>query len=296
MNTLQSSRLADRIAAWIFGTIASLTVLLLIGIFAFLCISGIGAFTDISLTDFLFGTRWNPEAMKGALWGTMGLATGTIFVCIGSLVFAVPLGLALAIYLSQLAAPNMREILKPVIEMISGIPSVVLGLLGLLYIAPLVANTFNLSNGLTALTASLLVGLATVPTIASICEDALSSVSRQLSEASLAVGATQWTTIRRVIIPAASSGIATAIMLGLGRAIGETMIVLMVAGNSLAFPHSLFSPVRPMTATIAIEIREVVVGDLHWKALFAMGLVLFVVTFIINTACDLLFPSQRLRS
>ena len=296
MNAIRTSRLADRCAAWTFGAIASLTVILLIGIFVFLCFSGIGAFREITLSDFLFGTRWNPEAMQGAQWGTLGLATGTLLVCVGSLLFAVPLGLALAIYMSQLAGPRTREILKPVIEMISGIPSVVLGLLGLLYIAPLVARAFDLSNGLTAITASLLVGLATVPTIASICEDALSSVSGRLAEASLAVGATHWTTIRRVIIPAASSGIATAVMLGLGRAIGETMVVLMVAGNSLAFPHSLFGPVRPMTATIAIEIREVVVGDLHWQALFAMGLVLFIATFIINTACDLLFPSQRLRS
>jgi phosphate transport system permease protein len=187
----------------------------------------------------------------------------------------------------------MREVLKPVIEMIAGIPSVVLGLIGLLFLAPSVAKTFSISNGLNALSASILVAIATVPTIASLCEDALSGVPKRLSEASLALGATQWTTIRRVLVPAARSGIGASIMLGLGRAIGETMVVLMVAGNSLAFPHSFLDPVRPMTATIAIEIREVVVGDLHWQSLFAVGLVLFIITFVINSITDLFLRDRH---
>lgn len=286
-------RVADVAMRWVFSLIASMTVVILVGIFIFLAVNGLGAFGEIGLGDFLLRADWNPVAAAGARWGIGGLVIGTLMISVGSLVVAAPFGLALAIYLSQLASPRVREILKPVIEMIAGIPSVVLGLLGLLYLAPLVARTFELSNGLNALTASVLVGIAAVPTIASMCEDAISGVPRRLADASLAMGATHWTTIRRVLIPAAASGITASIMLGLGRAIGETMVVLMVAGNSLAVPHSFLDPVRPMTAAIAIEIREVVVGDVHWKALFAIGFVLFVLTFCLNLVTDLLVPKRH---
>ncbi len=272
---------------WLFTCVASLTVVILVGIFLFLLMNGIGTFTQVSLHDFFLSTDWNPSAAGTPSWGILSLLYGTLMISAGTLIIAVPFGLALAIYLAEIAKPTTREILKPVIEMIAGIPSVVLGLLGLLYVAPLVARTFHLSNGLNALTASILVAIAAIPTIASLCEDALADVSRRMTEASLALGATQWTTIKRVLVPAAASGIGAAIMLGLGRAIGETMVVLMVAGNSLAFPHSFLDPVRPMTATIAIEIREVVVGDLHWQGLFAIGLVLFILTFFLNSLTDL---------
>ncbi len=269
----------------VFSVVASLTVVLLIGIFLFLLKDGGKMFMTVPVSDF-FSTVWNPNSINGALWGIAPLALSTAMIALGSLLFSVPFGLALAIYLSFLASHRTREILKPVIEMIAGIPSVVLGLIGLLFLAPFVANIFGLSNGLNALTASLLVGITVVPTVASLCEDTLSSVPSKLMEASLALGATKWTTIRRVLIPASLSGILAAVMLGLGRAIGETMVVLMVAGNSLAMPRSFLDPVRPMTATIAIEIREVVVGDLHWQALFAVGLTLFVVTFLLNSLTD----------
>lgn len=289
----RSRRVADVAMRWVFSLIASMTVVILVGIFIFLAVNGLGAFGEIGVGDFLLRADWNPVAAAGARWGILGLVIGTLMISIGSLVVAAPFGMALAIYLSQLASPRVREILKPVIEMIAGIPSVVLGLLGLLYLAPLVARTFDLSNGLNALTASVLVGIAAVPTIASMCEDAISGVPRRLADASLAMGATHWTTIRRVLIPAAASGIAASFMLGLGRAIGETMVVLMVAGNSLAVPHSFLDPVRPMTATIAIEIREVVVGDIHWKALFAIGFVLFIITFCVNIFTDLIVPKRH---
>lgn len=277
----------------LFTVVASLTVLLLVGIFLFLVINGMGTFGEVSLREFLFSADWNPSSAHVASWGIVALVIGTMMISIGALLIAVPFGLSIAIYLAEIARPRLRETLKPVIEMIAGIPSVVLGLLGLLYLAPLIAKVFHLSNGLNALTASILVAIAAVPTIASLCEDALSGVSHRLTEASLALGATKWTTIRRVLIPAAGSGIGAAIMLGLGRAIGETMVVLMVAGNSLALPRSLLDSVRPMTATIAIEIREVVVGDLHWKSLFAVGLVLFLVTFLINFATDVFIHKKH---
>jgi phosphate transport system permease protein len=179
--------------------------------------------------------------------------------------------------------------------MIAGVPTVVLGLLGLLFLAPVIAGFFGLSNGLNALTASILVAVVVLPTIASICEDALSGVSKRHREASLAMGATRWMTISKVVIPAASSGIIAGILLGLGRIIGETMIVLMVAGNSIAFPDSILDPVRPMTAAIAIEIKEVVVGSLHWKSLFAIGLLLFAYTFMLNFIADL-FIHRKVRT
>ncbi len=286
-------RLADTLMRWVFTVVASSVVILLIGIFAFLLQSGGKMFMEVGVIEFFFGTKWNPNSIVEAAWGILPLALSTTMVAFGALAFAVPFGLALAIYLSFLAPKNVREILKPIIEMIAGIPSVVLGLIGLLFLAPFIAGTFNISNGLNALSASILVGITVVPTIASMCEDALSSVPLRLMEAGLALGSTKWTTIRRIMIPSAASGILASVMLGLGRAIGETMVVLMVAGNSLAMPTSYLDPVRPMTATIAIEIREVVVGDLHWQALFAVGLTLFVATFILNTVTDFFLTKQH---
>ncbi len=289
----RTERLTDRGMRCVFSIIAASTVVLLIGIFVFLFQDGAKFFGTVHPASFFFGSIWNPNSVSTIAWGIVQLALSTIMVAFGALLFAVPFGLSLSIYLSFLAPKRTREILKPVIEMIAGVPSVVLGLIGLLFLSPLIKSVFGLSNGLNALTASFLVGITVVPTIASLCEDALSSVPSRLLEASLALGATKWTTIRRVMIPSAASGIIAAIMLGLGRAIGETMVVLMVAGNSLAMPKSYLDPVRPMTATIAIEIREVVVGDLHWEALFAIGLTLFVVTFILNTLTDYFLSKKQ---
>ncbi|HRH93894.1 MAG TPA: phosphate ABC transporter permease subunit PstC [Candidatus Peribacteria bacterium] len=287
------SRFGDTLMRLVFQGIAWMTVALLVGIFLFLLINSYRFLSTVPFMDFLFGKSWNPVSVVELQWGVMPLLAGTVLVSIATLAIGVPFGLGLAVYLSRVASKRTREILKPIIEMIAGIPSVVLGLLGLLYLAPFIADTFHISNGLNALNAAILVGITTVPTIASLSEDAITSISESMVEASLALGATHWTSIWRVVIPAARSGIAGAVMLGLGRAIGETMIVLMVAGNSLEFPHSLLDPVRPMTATIAIEVREVVVGDLHWSALFAIGLLLFLITFAINSITDLLLHRSR---
>lgn len=267
--------------------IASLTLVLLISIFAFLALTAISLTDDVPLRDFLFGTHWNPSAFGTPEWGILPLFVGTVIVSALALLLSVPLGLGIALYLSEIASRRTREVVKPMIEMIASIPSIVLGLAGLLFVAPAIARLTGQTSGLHSLTASLLVALCALPTVASICEDALSGVPERYREASLALGATQWTTIRRIVIPAAQSGIAAAIMLGLGRIIGETMVVLMVAGNSLAFPRSLLDPSRPMTSAIAIEIKETVVGSTHWHALFAIGLVLFLITFLVNVVADL---------
>ncbi len=279
---------ADRAARFLFLAIAFVSVLLLLGIFLFLFTNAMGMVSHIGLGPFLFGTFWNPTAYGEPQWGILPLLTGTLFVSIGAMIIAVPFGLSLAIYLSELASRRKREILKPAVEMIAGIPSVVLGLLGLLFLAPLVSGVFGISNGLNAFTAALLVAIAAVPTIASLAEDALRAIPQSVREAGLALGASHWTVIWKTLVPAARTGIGAAIMLGLGRAIGETVVVLMVAGNSLAFPTSMLSPVRPLTATIAIEIRETATGSVHWEALFAIGLLLFILTFLINALSDFL--------
>jgi len=279
--------LYNKIWEWIFKVAGGFSVILLLGIFLFLIFNAVGILGDIPVLDFLFGKIWNPGSYHGPQWGTLSLITGTFMVAFLALIVATPLGIGIAIYLSEIASSKVREILKPVIEMMASIPSVVLGLLGLIFLAPLIAKIFHLPNGLNCLTVSLLVAFAALPTIASISEDALSSVSNRFREASLALGATDWMTVKNIVIPAAASGLVAAVMLGFGRVIGETMIVLMVAGNSLAFPSSFLDPVRPMTANIAIEIREVVVNSLHWQALFAIGLVLFLMTFLVNFIVDI---------
>jgi len=285
---------SENIPKWIFGFIAIFTVAILSGIFIFLLISGLGTFKEIGIGEFLFGADWNPNAFDTPAWGIFSSAVGTAMISLLALFIVVPFGLSIAIYLSEIASPRTREILKPLVEMIASIPTVVLGFLGLLFLAPFIARIFHLSNGLNALTASILVAVAALPTIASICEDALSCVSQRFREASLALGATQWATIKKIVIPAAKSGLIAGIMLGLGRVIGETMIVLMVAGNSRAFPYSLLDAVRPMTANIAIEIKEVVVGSLHWQSLFMIGFVLFIMTFVINFLADILIHKKSL--
>lgn len=276
----------------VFVSVAAITVLLLFCIFLFLGVNALRAVREIPLLEFFFSADWNPVAYGEPSWGIFSLFMGTLYVTVGAMIVAVPLGLITAIFLSEVAPASLREVCKPIVELVAGIPSVTLGLIGLVYLGPLIASWFGMSNGYNALTAALLVAVVCIPSIASMCEDALRSVPSRLRDASVSLGATQWKTIFRVIVPAARSGIAAAIMLGLGRAIGETMIVLMVAGNTRAFPTSIISPVRPMTANIAIEMKEVVVGSLHWSSLFLIGLTLFFLTFVVNVLTDLLIRKK----
>jgi len=271
---------------FVFLSISLITLFILLGIFTFLFTTGIHAFSEISFKEFFLGKEWNPTSYSGPKWGILGLVMSTLIIVIGSLIISVPLGIASAIYIAEIAPKRTKEVIKPAIEMLAGVPSVVLGLIGLLVLAPLIAKIFNLSSGLNALTSSIIVSIMALPTIISISEDVITSLPKDFKEASLSLGATKWQTIKMVIIPASLSGLIAAVMLGLGRIVGETMAVLMVAGNSIAFPKSFFDPIRPITANIAIEIKEVVKGSLHYDALFAMGLVLFCITFIINLISD----------
>ncbi|MFP4005279.1 MAG: phosphate ABC transporter permease subunit PstC [Candidatus Hadarchaeia archaeon] len=280
--------LKERLIEGFLGLNAVSIVLILLAIFIFIGITGIEFFLtpEVSLADFFLSLEWNPMAFGEPEWGVINLILGTLFIAIGALGFSVPLGIATAIYLSELADSKTRNVLKPVFEMIAAIPSVVLGLFGLLVFAPFLAQVFGLPNGLNAFTASILVGFLALPTIISISEDAISGVPESYKKASYALGATKLETIQNVSIPAAKSGIIASVMLGFGRIVGETMVVSMVAGNVKGFPTNLFDAVRPMTANIAIEAEEIVQGSVHYKGLFAIGVLLFLITFGINTVAD----------
>ncbi|RIL11915.1 phosphate ABC transporter permease subunit PstC [bacterium] len=278
----RSSRLlAERVIEAAIALAGVSTVVIVALIFLFLLRESTAAFLDVPLRQ-LMGTRWYP--IEG-LFGFLPLIAGSLVVTIGAVVIAVPLGLITAIYLGEIAPPSQREVLKPIIEVLAGIPSIVLGFVGWVALAPLVQQ-LGATTGLTALTGSLILAYMALPTIISISEDALYAVPKAYRDGALAIGATQWQTIWRVVLPAARSGIVIAVMLGIGRAIGETMAVMMVTGNAANIPAlgpGLFlQPVRTMTATIAAEMGEVQRGSLHYSTLFAIGVVLFVITFGIN--------------
>ncbi|MCD6472120.1 phosphate ABC transporter permease subunit PstC [Candidatus Aerophobetes bacterium] len=271
---------------------ASLSCLFLFGIILTLFIEGLPIFKTVGFFEFIFSKSWHPT-YEPPEFGILPLILSSLWVTVFALVIAIPLSLGSAIYISELASPRMKEILKPIIELLAGIPSVVYGFFGMVFLAPLVQKIFNLPTGLTCFTASVILGIMVVPTITSLAEDAISAISKDTREASFALGATKWETITRAVVPAASSGIVTAIILGMGRAAGETMTVLMVAGGATMIPKSLFQPVRPMTATIAAEMGEAPMGSAHYHALFAIALVLFFLTLILNLLVDWLSSRRK---
>lgn len=259
------------------------TIGLVVLIFFFLLREGLPTFSEVEASN-LFGSRWYPTF---DLFGLMPLLLGSLLITVVAILIALPLGVASAIFVREVAPSWARDILKPLIEVLAGIPSVVLGFFGLTTLAPLVRIYLGAPTGLTALTGALLLGYMALPTIISVAEDALDAVPKSYRDASLAMGATRWQTIWMVVVPAAKAGIITAVMLGMGRAIGETMAVMMVTGNAARLPLELdavLRPVRTMTATIAAEMGEVAQGSTHYHVLFGAGIVLFVLTFLINLA------------
>ncbi len=254
-------------------------------IFYFLLKEGLPALTEVKLSDLLT-VRWYPIE---AYFGILPLITGSLIITVGAMLIAFPFGIATAVFISEIAPRWVREILKPLVELLAGLPSVVLGFLGILVLSPNLRVLLDLPTGLTALAGSILLGGIAVPTIVSIAEDALDSVPRSYREGAWALGATRWQTIWRVTLPAARSGVLTAVMLGIGRAIGETMTVMMVTGNApvLAIKlSSIVSPVRTMTATIAAEMGEVASGSVHYHVLFFIGIVLFLISLAVNIAAS----------
>jgi len=265
-----------------------LSVIILLGIFALLVFTAFPAFSEINIKDFLFGMQWNPTSYVEEVYGIVPMLVSTLMVTAGALIIAIPLGIGTAAYLSDVASPRVREIAKPTVEILAGIPSVVIGFLGIVLVGPIISKVFGIHNGLNAVNGSILLGVMALPTIVSISEDALNNVPASYEQASLALGASKWQTVIKVKIPAALSGIIAACMLGMGRAIGETMTVLMATGCAPAMPESFLGPVRTLTSSIAIELGEVAYNTTHYYALFALGLVLFVITFIINMISDII--------
>jgi phosphate transport system permease protein len=241
----------------------------------------------IGVGEFLLGKEWYPTSSPVAEFGVLPLILGTLWVSIGAIFLALPIGLVTAIYLAEVSGQRFRNILKPVIELLAGIPSVVYGFFGLVILVPLIQRTFNLAVGETALAGSIILGIMALPTIITISEDALRTTPQSLKEASLALGATRWQTLVRVIVPYSKSGIIAACILGIGRAVGETMAVLMVTGNASVIPHSFLNPVRTIPATIAAELGEAPFGGVHFKALFALGIILFLMTMGFNFMVEL---------
>lgn len=263
-------------------------------IFIFLLTEGLPAFLQVRPGN-LFSTRWYPTF---DLYGVLPLIAGSALVTITAMLIAFPMGLFTAVFVREVAPNWAREILKPLIEVLAGIPSVVLGFFGMTMLAPIVREVLGAPTGLTAFTGAIILAYMSLPTIISVAEDALDAVPKSYRDASLAMGATRWQTIWRVVVPSARSGILMALMLGMGRAIGETMAVMMVTGNAARMPEGLqaiLKPVRTMTATIAAEMGEVAHGSTHYHVLFGIGLILFVITFLINLAVASMMFQKRTR-
>jgi len=252
------------------------------------------AISEVGLWEMVSGTDWYPTS-KNPSFGFLPAEVGSLWVTVVAIALCMPLGIAASIYISEFAGGKVKEIAKTMIEFMAAVPSVVLGLLGIALLVPNVRVWLGLDTGLTAFTAGLVVGVMALPTLISISEDAMHAVPSDLRTGSLALGNTKWQTVYKVVLPSASSGIFAAVMLAMGRAIGETMVVLMLAGNAGIIPNNPFVSVRTMPGTIAGEMAEVVQGGLHYSVLFAMALVLFLITFSINLAADMVLERQRKR-
>ena len=269
----------------LFFAIASASILTLALIVVFLFMEGVPIFGKVSVTDFVFGHYWYPT-YEPPEFGIFPLIVASLAVTAVASLISIPLGVMTAVYLAEIASTRLREIVKPIVELLAALPSVVIGFFGMVVVAPFLQDTFNLATGLNLFNAALMLAFMSVPTICSISEDAIFSVPKELKEASLALGATHWDTIWRVMVPASISGISTAVILGMSRAIGETMVVLMVAGGAAMIPTSVFDPVRPMPASIAAEMAEAPFRGDHYYALFATAIDLFGFTLLFNLVAD----------
>ena len=285
-------KIKEKIYKWLFAISAFTSLIFLAGIAFVLFLEGLTIFKTVGFSDFIFGKNWYPTH-EPPEFGILPLILGSLLVTFGALVVCVVLGIGSALYLYELAGQTQKAILKPVIELLASIPSIVFGFFGLVVVAPFLQKLLNIPVGLCAFTASLILGIMAVPTVCSITEDALNYVPKSFKEASFALGANRFQTLTKVVIPAAGSGILTAIMLGISRIIGETMAVLMVSGGAAVIPVSFFQPVRPMTSAIAAELGEAVFGSQHFHALFAIGLVLFLIALFLNIFAEIMIHKYR---
>ena len=290
--TSSRSRRKEKVIHGVLFIVAFSSIIILFAISIFLFKEGVPIFKEVSIKDFVFGHYWYPTSDPPD-FGIFPLIMASVDVTALATIIAVPLGLLTAIYLAECASPSVRQVVKPLVELIAAFPSVVIGFFGMVVVAPFLQNTFNIPTGLNLFNAALMLSFMSVPTICSLSEDAIYAVPKELKEASLALGATHWETIIRVTLPASISGISTAVILGMSRAIGETMVVLMVAGGAALIPSSIFDPVRPMPASIAAEMAEAPYGSNHYHALFAIGIVLFLMTFVFNFIADRISKRYR---
>ncbi|MGE3608444.1 MAG: phosphate ABC transporter permease subunit PstC [Bacteriovoracaceae bacterium] len=275
-----------------FGGLSSIVLILAI-LFFILKESFPFLISRFDFKEFFFSTEWYPASVVQVRYGILALLVGTLLVTIVSMLIAVPLGLACAFYISEFCSPRLREIYKVLIEFLAAIPSVVWGFIAIMMINPMIINVFNVPIGLNIFNASIILALMSLPLIVSVGEDALRAVPETYREAAEAMGATKWEVATKVLLPAAKNGLMAAALLGVGRALGETMAVLMATGHSIQIPHSLFEPGRTLTATIAAELGESPKGGEHYQALFAIGLVLFMLSFIVNLTADYLIRGRR---
>lgn len=282
---------ADLLSRYALMIIAGASFLVLALVFYTLFSNSLPAFLNFGnnqttdLWSFLTGDLWRPNS---DIYGIVPLVLGTFLVSIVASFIAIPIGIGCTIYISEIAHPRVRGVLKPAIEILAGIPSVVYGLFGLLILSPYIRDIFGVGSGTNALNGAIMLAIMMVPIMVSLSEDAINAVPRSLREASYALGANRWETMRSVVLPAALSGIVAAIILSIGRAVGETMVVLMATGNSPQITVNILDSVQAMTSAIAIDVGEVAGGSLHYHVLFAIGMVLFVMTMIINLIADLI--------
>ena len=285
-------RLKEKIIETAIVACGMASILFVILIFVFLLKEGASLFKTVPLSHFLFGTSWYPISEPGE-FGILPLIAGSLLVTAGATMLSVPLGIGCAFFIAEVAPARCKDALKTGVEMLAAIPSVVIGFIGMVTLVPLVKTLFHLPTGLTVLSGSITLAFMAMPTIVSIAEDAINAVPRSYKEAAFALGATRWQTMYRVTYRAAMPGIVAAVMLGIGRVVGETMAVMMVTGNSAAIPHSFLQPARTLTATIAAEMGETVQGSEHYQALFAIGIVLFLITFLVNFVADIYLHKQK---
>ena len=276
---------------WLCGWSA---ILFVFAIFLFVFLEGAPLlFGDLDLVEFISSTNWRPDSEIRPQYGILALLVGTLSVTLLAMVIAVPLGLGAAVYVSEFAGGRIKEALKIVIELLAAIPSVVWGFIGYMVLGPILIWLTGAPIGINLLNGGIILALMSVPIIVSVSEDALRAVPDSYREAATALGASRWEVVYRVLFPAAKHGLLAAVLLGVGRAIGETMAVLMATGHAVQIPRGLMDPVRTLTATIAAELGETVAGDAHYQVLFVIGMVLFAVAFVVNLSADLVIKGIR---
>jgi phosphate transport system permease protein len=278
---------------WLIRLCGVSAILFVFGIFFFVLREGVGILGDLDLVQFFFSTEWYPTSQSNVRYGVLALIAGTFSVTALAMAIAVPFGLGAAIFVSEFCGKRAKEVLKIVIELLAAIPSVVWGFIGISVMNPVIQELFGVPVGLNVLNGALLLALMSVPIMVSIGEDALKAVPDSYREAAVALGATRWQMIYRVLVPAAKNGLLAAVLLGVGRAVGETMAVLMATGHAVNIPTTPFDPVRTLTATIAAELGEASVGSAHYRVLFVIGILLFTITFVVNLIADVVVKGVR---